>query len=127
MSLLKQKGFTLIEVMVAVGIFAVAGAAVMKATYEHLRSVSSLEQLTFATWVANNQLTESTLRAKIKWPLKNNDTGEVELAGQRWFWKQEIKKTADASLFQITIIVSQDPEIKNEITGITSFIAKGES
>lgn len=113
--------------MVAVGIFAVAGAAVMKATYEHLRSVSSLEQLTFATWVANNQMTESTLRAQIQWPLKNNEKGEVEMAGQRWFWKQEVKKTQDASLFQVTIIVSQDPELKNEVTGVTSFIAKASS
>lgn len=122
-----SRGFTLIEVMVAVGIFALAGAAVMKATYEHLRAVSSLEQLTFATWVANNQMTESTLRAKIQWPLKNNDKGEVELAGQLWYWKQEIKKTQDDSLFQITIIVSEDAEGKNEITGVTSFIAKLES
>ncbi|MFW8591160.1 type II secretion system minor pseudopilin GspI [Glaciecola sp. 2405UD65-10] len=123
----QSRGFTLIEVMVAVGIFAVAGAAVMKATYEHLRAVSSLEQLTFATWVANNQMTESTLRAKIQWPLKNNDKGEVELAGQRWYWKQEVKKTQDESLFQITIIVSDDVDGKNELTGVTSFIAKLES
>lgn len=120
----KQKGFTLIEVMVALAIFAIAGGAVLKATFEHLRSLSSLEELTFATWVANNQMTEATLRSQIQWPLKNNQKGKVELAGKQWFWKQEIKKTQDASLHQVTIIVALDDEMVNEVTGVTSFLSK---
>ncbi|MGB3727401.1 MAG: type II secretion system minor pseudopilin GspI [Glaciecola sp.] len=119
------KGFTLIEVMVAVGIFAIAGAAVMKATFEHLRSISTLEEITFATWVANNQLTDTTLRAQIQWPPKNNAKGEASLAGRKWYWQQTFAKTQDDNLFQITIVVASDENMNNEITGVTTFISKG--
>lgn len=121
----KQTGFTLIEVMVAVGIFAFAGAAIMKATYEHLRSLSSLEEITIATWVANNQMTEALLENRVK-TIKSNSKGVTEMSGKQWFWSQEVKNTQDPSLSQITIIVALDEKMSNEVTAVTSFIAKVE-
>jgi len=122
----KQSGFTLIEVMVAVGIFALAGGAIMKATYEHLRSISSLEELTIATWVANNRMTEALLEARLQ-EVKTTAKGKVEMAGKDWYWQQEIKKTQDPSLSQITIIIALDENMTNEVTAVTSFIAKIET
>jgi general secretion pathway protein I len=121
-----NKGFTLIEVMVAVSIFAIAGAAILRATTEHIRSISALEDITLATWVANNRMTEVLIEARIKTP-KTEAQGNVEMAGKRWFWKQEITKTQDPSLLQITIIIALDENMANEITGITSFLAKKQS
>lgn len=121
-----QKGFTLIEVMVAVSIFAIAGAAVLKATTEHIRSIYTLEDLTIATWVANNRMTEALIEARLKTP-KSDFKGEVEMAGKQWYWRQEIKKTQDPSLSQITIIIALDENMTNEVTTISSFLAKLET
>jgi general secretion pathway protein I len=115
-------GFTLVEVMVAVAIFALAGGAVMKTVYEHLRSITVLERVTFATWVANNELTISTLESTIKWPLDKDKKGEVKMAGQVWFWEREVVKTADETLYQITITVALDNELKNPITSVATFM-----
>ncbi|MEP2652947.1 MAG: type II secretion system minor pseudopilin GspI, partial [Paraglaciecola sp.] len=50
-----SSGMTLLEVMVALLIFALTATAIMKAASEHLTTVSQIEDITFATWVANNR------------------------------------------------------------------------
>jgi len=49
------------------------------------------------------------------------------MAGKDWYWQQEIKKTQDPSLSQITIIIALDENMTNEVTAVTSFIAKIET
>ena len=61
-----RSGMTLLEVMVALFIFAITGTAIMKAASDHLTGVGQIEDITFATWVANNRLTQ--LHIDTTWP-----------------------------------------------------------
>ena len=54
----KSAGFTLLEVMVALAICAMAGIAAMQATGEHINHLSSIEEQTYASWVAENVMVE---------------------------------------------------------------------
>jgi general secretion pathway protein I len=119
-----QTGFTLLEIMVAMFIFDVAGAAIIKTTTEHINSVGKLEEITFATWVANNQLTRATLLAEKTWPPKNNERGSVEMLDRTWYWQQEVQATTDESLKAIIITVGTDPEYEGTITSVTTYVAK---
>jgi len=119
-----QRGFTLLEVMVAMFIFAVAGAAIIKTTTEHINSVGKLEEITFATWVANNQLTRASLISEKTWPPKNNERGSVDMLDRTWYWQQEVQATNDESLKAIIITVGTDPDYKGSITSVTSYVAK---
>ena len=56
-------GMTLLEVLVALFIFALTGTAIMKAASDHLTGVGQIEDITFATWVANNHLMHGTGRS----------------------------------------------------------------
>jgi len=119
-----QGGFTLLEIMVAMFIFAVAGAAIIKTTTEHINSVGKLEEITFATWVANNQLTRASLLAEKTWPPKNNERGSVEMLDRTWYWQQEVEATSDQSLKAIIISVGNDPEYEGSIVSVTTYVAK---
>ncbi|MGQ8366510.1 type II secretion system minor pseudopilin GspI [Glaciecola sp. 1036] len=120
----EQSGFTLLEVLMAVAIFALAGGAIVKAAGEHLRSVNALRNITVATWVANNQLTNTSILNRRQWPAKNNLRGESEMANRKWYWLQTVSKTQDDELNQVTVTVFEDEQRKQPITSVSSFIAR---
>lgn len=120
----KQNGFTLLEIMVAMFIFAVAGAAIIKTTTEHINSVGKLEEITFATWVANNQLMRASLSAEKTWPPKNNERGSVEMLDRTWYWQQEVQTTNDENLKAVVMTVGNDPEYEGSIISVTTYVAK---
>ena len=50
-----QKGFTLLEVMIALAVFALAGTALLKVAGSSLMGIGHLERSSTAQWVAANQ------------------------------------------------------------------------
>ena len=119
-----NRGFTLLEVLVAMAIFAIAGGAIIKAASEHTRSVAMLKNITTATWVANNQLTQTLIENKRRWPARNNLTGESEMTNRTFYCRQTVNKTQDEELNQVTVEVFLDPERNQSVTSVTTFIAK---
>ena len=117
-----QLGLTLLEVMVALLIFALAGTAIMKAASDHLNGVGQIENITFATWVANNQLTQ--LKLANKWPPKDKARGSEEMSDRVWYWQQNVIKTEDPEFYAVEIVVGLDKDYEGSITSVTSYMAK---
>jgi general secretion pathway protein I len=115
-------GMTLLEVLVALFIFALTGTAIMKAASDHLTGVGQIEEITFATWVINNRLTQ--LHIDNTWPIKNNLKGEQELAGRRWYWQQRVNKTNDSDMVQVEVSVGLDDQYEDTVSSASTFIAK---
>lgn len=121
----KSAGMTLLEVMVALLIFALTGTAIMKAASEHLVGVGQIEDITFATWVANNRLTQ--LQINPKWPVQNNQKGSQEMAGRMWYWQQRVSKTNDSEMVKVEVTVGLDEQYQGSVTSASTFIAKQSS
>lgn len=117
-----QSGMTLLEVLVALFIFALTGTAIMKAASDHLNGVGQIEEITFATWVANNRLTQ--LHIDNSWPIKNNEKGQQEMAGRKWYWQQRVNKTNDSDMVQVEVTVGLDERYEGSVTSASTFIAK---
>jgi general secretion pathway protein I len=118
----RQRGLTLLEVMVALLIFALTGTAILKASGEHLSSVGQIESVTFAGWVASNRLNQ--VKLENTWPPKNNLKGSMEMADRTWFWQQKVTKTNDGDLRAVTISVGEDKNYVSTVTSVTTFVAK---
>ena len=120
--LVRQSGLTLLEVMVALFIFAVTGTAIMKAASEHLNGVGQIEEVAVATWVANNRLNEILMERP--WPLKNNQKGQQDMAGRTWYWTQVVKATNDSDFKAVEISVSLKESRADNITTVVVYLAK---
>ena len=118
----KQNGFTLIEVMLAVAVFAIAGVALLGAAQNNFDNLSRLEQKVVANWVASNQLTAGALDTT--WPPKNNRKGQVEMAGSTWYWQQKVANTQDNNLRQVTIEVRKLQDDEKPLTELVTYLAR---
>lgn len=118
----KQAGMTLLEVMVALLIFALTGSAILKAAGDHLNNVGQVEAITFANWVASNRLNQ--LQLDTSWPPKNNLKGDMEMADRTWYWQQSVTKTNDDDLRSVTINVGLREDYSDSVTSVTTFVAK---
>ena len=122
MAMKKARGFTLIELLVAMAIFAIAGVAVMRATTEHIRAVTQLEEMTIASFIAENQLQLNRLEQK--WPPEAKMQGEVKMASRQWLWQQSSLETADPNFRQLKVTVSPLEEPDRVIYSLQTFVGK---
>ena len=97
------RGFTLIEVLVALMIVALGMGAVLSSLSSAADSTIRLREKTFASWVGFNQLAETRLKAAL--PANGKSEGEVKFANARWHWQQQVADTQVAGIRRITIQV----------------------
>lgn len=117
-------GFTLIEVMLAMAIFSIAGVALLGVADNSYRHISHLEEQMFANWVASNQLVEVSLDTA--WPPKNNKKGEVELAGKTWYWQQKVIKTANKEMRSVVMEVRANEDDELVTASIMTYLSQSQ-
>lgn len=76
-----QKGFTLIEVMVALAILAVVAVTASQASRSYLNAVANIKTRTLAHYVAENTLAD--LRIQQAW-ISQPETRQVQENGRQW-------------------------------------------
>ena len=119
-----NQGFTLLEVLLAMAVFAIAGVSLLGAAGNNFTNIGHLEKKMLASWVASNQLVTSTIDQT--WPPKNNKKGYVEMAGRKWYWQQKTIKTADNDIRAIVMEVRLAEDDKQVLTSLMTYISKVE-
>ena len=117
----KQRGMTLLEVMLALVIMATAGVAVMNAASGALNSQAHLENKTLALWIASNRLTE--LKLQEVWPSSSWRNDTEEFAGTTWYLRYQSVETGDNDFKALDIEVS-DVKEGRALAYLRTYIAK---
>ena len=100
------RGFTLIEVLVALAVLAIALGALTMAASSAARNFAHLNDRTIAHWAAMNLAAEARLARN--WPGLGASSGEVQQAGRAWRWEMRVSTTVDPELRRIDIQVFPD-------------------
>lgn len=100
-----SKGFTLLEVLVAMTVLALALLAISKAAGGFIENQVYLRDRTFAQWVARNQLLKVQLSGE--WPSVGEQKDEVQLPAERrdWRWVMNVTQTSEKGLRRLDIEV----------------------
>ena len=103
------RGFTLIEVLVALVIVAFGVGAVLAALSSSAVNVSALREKTLAQWVALNRIAD--VRLNLQAPQTGTTEGDVKnFANGDWHWQQIITAMDQIpGLMQITVKVRRIP------------------
>ncbi len=117
----RQRGFTLLEVLVALTIFAITAAAMISGIAGSLAAQSHVERKSIAHWVALNQLAVTRMQAQ--WPGIGMRDGSEEMAGHEWFWTRKIEATADPKLRRVDIEVRAEREDETPLVTLAGFVS----
>lgn len=98
----KNSGFTLIEVMVAVGVIAIALPALLFSMMAQIDGTAYLRDKLQAQWVAENILEEVRIQNRLNGAVPEADkNGEEDLGSRKWYWKMRSKAFAQKELSDI--------------------------
>lgn len=97
----KARGFTLLEVLIALAIVAMSAGALLGTITSSASNVIYLKDKTLAEWVAMNRLTE--IRIARQFPSPGKRTGSAEMGGQRWQWEEEVAELPIEGMFRIDV------------------------
>lgn len=114
-------GFTLIEVMIALAIAAIALGGLTVAVSQMIAGSASMSQRTYASWIAQNRIAEVRLLNQI--PEVDTTTSEVQYANLDWQLETTISETGVENLFRIDVEVTLVGE-ENPSGVVTGFIGE---
>lgn len=119
---LVSRGFTLLEIIIALAITALGIAAVAKATGGAVTAVAETKERMLAVWVAGNHLSE--LKIIRAWPAAGSYEATRTMGGRTWYLTQAVSNTGNQDVRRVDIQVYTDPQRRGHEFEVYGYIAR---
>jgi len=121
-SAVRARGFTLLEVLVALAVLAIALGAATAAVSRYVDHQGYLQERTLGTLVAHDVLAEFRLRKD--WPATGEETGELDMARHHWYWRAVVAGTQDPDLRRVDIEIRAGDRDGPVLARLSGFLEK---
>jgi len=120
----RARGFTLLEILVALAIIAVALAAGMRALAQSADSATALKARTLGLMVAQNRL--AAAQVAVPWPAPGNYRGGAAQAGAQFLWREVVTTTPNPAFRKIEISVMEPDRPEYQIARLVGYIGNAQ-
>ncbi|MCG6872015.1 MAG: type II secretion system minor pseudopilin GspI [Gammaproteobacteria bacterium] len=117
-----NRGFTLLEILIALAIFAIAVLAVAQTLQTHVQRAEDFEWRTLGIWAASNEATR--IRLSREWPSEDMQRSRVNMAGREMFLQRTAAATADPDLRRVEIQVFRDPAREQSVAQLFTYVGR---
>jgi len=114
----RQRGLTLIEVLIALAIVSIAMTAVIKAASQNINSTGYLQRKTIAMYVGQQVINEARANVLKVGGSSGHQKLTTEMLGREWFWQTEEEETPNNRIKKITVKVYENEEQEDEASPI---------
>jgi len=97
------RGFTLIEILVALLVLAIALTATARSLGAAIDTTAALRDRALARWIAEDHLT--ALELQRAWPELDTKEGDAEMGGHAFRWREETTPTPAARMRRVEVSV----------------------
>ena len=115
----RAPGFTLIEILVALAVLAIALSAAAHSVGSAVDTTVALRERMLARWVAEDRMADLELRGE--WPALDTREGDAEMGGRKFHWVQETGVTPVAKMRRVETSVML-PGGKVALARLTGFV-----
>lgn len=113
-------GFTLVEVLVALAIVAIALMAALRAAGQGANAAGELRARQFALWVAENRLAEHHARGD--WLPAGIAGGTQTQGGTEFTWREDVAATPNPAFRRVDIYVFAASEPARHLAHLAGFV-----
>jgi general secretion pathway protein I len=118
----RRRGFTLIEVLVALAVLAIALGAAFRGASQATDGQALLKQRTLALWIAQNRLASEQLDAASI--ALGRREGVAQQAGTAFVWRETIATTPNPSLLRIDVSVGDAGNPEYALAQLTGYLSR---
>lgn len=115
----RQRGFTLIEVLIGLLVLALALLALTRTAASQVQNFGALRERTLAGWLAQDVLAETRLGASFPAPGKSD--GQRRFGGRQWRWELEVQRTDVVSIRRLEVRVFAAEDRSAPLAELTGF------
>lgn len=117
-----SRGFTLIEVLVALAVLAISLAAVINSVSANTGNAAHLRDRTLAHWVAMNKVAE--VQASAVFPDTGVTKGEALMGERAWLWTMTVAATADPNVRRLDVAVRARESDKQPLASLLAYAGR---
>ena len=122
----KSSGFTLIEVMIALAIFAIVSTTLIKNATQTVSHLRIIQERSMAQWIAESEMQTLRLqpRTQENFPSQGTNLISQVMGGREWQVAVDVRTTENELVRRVEITVFDEQDLDTPLANLSGFLGR---